>query len=74
MQVVEGHTLRTAGDLLRLVDVRLPDRFHTGNLAEKLDISRSDAQRIVYCLRNTGAILQVGKQGNAWVYECAKAA
>lgn len=63
---------RTAGDLLRLLPGDLPTPFHTANLAEGLNVSRRLAQRIAYCLRKTGAVNQVGKQGNAWLYErCA---
>ncbi len=43
--------------------------FHTGQLAEALGAQRWVAQRIAYCLRKMGAANQVGKQGNAWLYE-----
>jgi hypothetical protein len=64
----EKHRLRTAADLRALVECPLPEPFHTAHLAESLDVRRWIAQRIAYCLHQTGAILQVGKQGNARLY------
>ncbi len=65
-----GHTyrLRTANDLLSLLDVKLPTSFHTADLAELLGIARWQAQKVAYCLRQTGAVETHGKQGNAWLY------
>jgi hypothetical protein len=69
--VAVGQTYRfqTAADLARLVACPLPQRFHTGHLAESLGVARWIAQRIAYCLRQTGAAREVGKQGNARLYE-----
>jgi hypothetical protein len=65
------HRLRTAADLARLVRCPLPPTFHTGELAASLDVRRWVAQRIAYCLHRTGAVREVGKQGNARLYEWA---
>ncbi len=63
---------RTAGDLMQIIPDDLPCPFHSAHLAESLNIQRWVAQRIAYCLRKTGAAEQVGKQGNAWLYQrCA---
>ncbi len=63
---------RSAGDLMQIIPADLPSLFHTAHLAESLNIRRSVAQRIAYCLQKTGAAEQVGKQGNAWLYQrCA---
>ncbi len=63
---------RSAGDLMQIIPDDLPGPFHTAHLAESLNIQRRVAQRIVYCLRQTGAAQQVGKEGNAWLYQrCA---
>jgi hypothetical protein len=62
---------RTTADLLALLPEDLPARFHTGQLAERLEIQRWLAQRIAYCLRQTGAAKVCGKQGNALVYRRA---
>jgi hypothetical protein len=65
---------RTAADLVALLPTGLPMPFHTGQLAAGLEIERWVAQRIAYCLRKTGAVVEVGKQGNARLYELAPAA
>lgn len=62
---------RSAADLASLVDCSLPRPFHTGHLADSLGIKRWIAQRIAYCLRQTGAAVEVGKTGNARLYEFA---
>lgn len=67
--VQETHRLATAGDLVRLVDCPLPPEFHTGHLAEGLGVHRWVAQRIAYCLRQMGASMEVGKAGNARLYQ-----
>jgi hypothetical protein len=61
--------LRTTADLRAMLDCKLPTPFHTGHLAEALGVERWIAQRIAYCLRETGAAKKVGKQGNALLYE-----
>jgi hypothetical protein len=66
--VVEAHRFRTLADLRNVLPKQLPAIFHTGDLAECLEIKRWVAQRIAYCLRETGAIKSVGKQGNALLY------
>jgi hypothetical protein len=62
------HRLQTAADLAALAACALPTPFHTGHIAAGLNISRVQAQRIAYCLRQTGATTVVGKQRNAWLY------
>lgn len=68
MDVIESHRFRTLADLRNVLPRQLPKTFHTGDLAECLEIKRWVAQRIAYCLRETGAIKSVGKQGNALLY------
>ena len=65
------HTFRTAADLLALLPTKLPQPFHTGHLADALAINRWVAQRIAYCLRQTGAAAVCGKAGNAVLYQKA---
>jgi hypothetical protein len=62
---------QTAADLAQLITVPLPSDFHTGHLAESLHIPRWISQRIAYCLRRMNALREVGKQGNARLYEFA---
>ena len=68
LAIQEVYHLRTAADLRALLPPRLPQPFHTGDLAERLEVSRGRAQRIAYCLRNMGAVREAGKQGNARLY------
>jgi hypothetical protein len=65
----EGERFQTAADLCRLLPSKLPTPFHTGHVATGLGVERWIAQRMAYCLRNTGAVRTVGKQRGAWLYE-----
>jgi len=67
-------SFRRAEDLYRLLPESLPEPFHTGHIADGLKTDRWIAQRIAYCLREMGAARQVGKQGNAFLYELNRAA
>jgi len=69
--VTDVHEFQAASDLLTLLPANLPQPFHSGHLAEALSIHRWVAQRIVYCLRHTGAAATCGKQGNTVLYERA---
>jgi hypothetical protein len=69
LEVVAAHEFRTAGDLCRMLPPALPRPFHTGHLAEGLGVERWIAQRMAYCLRETGAVQSVGKLRGAWLYE-----
>jgi hypothetical protein len=71
--VHETYRFQTADDLARLVACPMPRPFHTGHLAQSLHIERWVAQRIAYCFRQTGAVREVGKQGNTRLYEFAAA-
>ncbi|HEY2148479.1 MAG TPA: hypothetical protein VGH32_11110, partial [Pirellulales bacterium] len=62
------HRFETVADLAALVSCPLPAPFHTGHLAAGMCIARWQAQRIAYCLRRMGALEQVGKERNAWLY------
>jgi hypothetical protein len=73
LAVGRTYRLRTAADLARLITGPLPKRFETRQLAAALGVPRRTAQRIAYCLRLSGAVCAVGKQGNARVYRFARA-
>ena len=62
------HSFRKADEFARLLPGDIPSRFTTAELSIALDVARWDAQKIAYCLRNVGAIKQVGKRGNSIVY------
>jgi hypothetical protein len=68
VEIHSQHRLDTITDLAALVACPLPATFHTAHLAVGLNIPRWSAQRIAYCLHRMGAIQQVGKQRNAWLY------
>jgi hypothetical protein len=71
-RLVEVHgvrAFRTAADLCKLLPPALPQPFHTGQLAQQLGVARWIAQRMAYCLRETGAIQSVGKLRGAWLYQ-----
>src|SRR5262249_45600570 len=65
------HRFIAAADLLALLPGELPQPFDTGQLAELLAVRRWTAQRIAYCLRQTGAARVCGKTGNALLYQRA---
>lgn len=73
VEVHQRQTLRTAADLLTLLDCQLPATFDTGELAEAVGCRRFEAQRIAFCLREMQAIRKIGKHGNAWIYEVQEA-
>jgi hypothetical protein len=67
--VVDTCLLKKATDLRALLGCDLPVAFDTADLAVALRVPRHVAQRIAYCLRQTGAARVVGKRGNAHLYE-----
>jgi hypothetical protein len=67
--VLGAQTFHTARDLCRLLPRKLPAAFHTGHIAAGLGVQRWIAQRMAYCLRETGAIKAVGKERGAWLYK-----
>jgi len=69
VDVLELHQFRAATDLCRMLPAELPTPFHTGHLAAGLGVERWIAQRMAYCLRQTGAVQSVGKLRGAWLYE-----
>lgn len=71
VRVDRAYRFRTASDLLGLITCPLPRPFDTGQLAVGLGVERWFAQRIAYCLRKIGALGEVGKRGNARLYEFA---
>lgn len=63
---------QSAADLAQIVPAPLPTPFHTGHLAEALGVQRWIAQRVAYCFRHMGTARQVGKRGNALLYELTR--
>ncbi len=59
-------------DLLGLLPTGLPDVFTTADLAEGAGCTRRLAQQAAYCLRHTGELEVVGKQGGALEYRAPR--
>ncbi len=74
VEIIARQRLTRASHLLNVLPARLPQPFHTGQLAEALCCNRDLAQRIAYCLRKTGVARTVGKQGNAVLYRTPRQA
>lgn len=68
IEVMERHTFDSPAALATLLPDGLPPGFTTADLAETLRCHRRLAQQMTYCLRETGVIGMVGKDGNAIVY------
>jgi hypothetical protein len=72
--VLDSCRIASASDLRKLLPSDLPARFQTADLAAALSVPRHVAQRIAYCLRETGAARQVGKTGNSLIYAWSRTA
>ena len=68
LDVVDRMLVREARDLLQLLPPDLADPFDTAQLASALGKPRWLAQKAAYCLRESGALQQVGKHGNLLLY------
>ncbi len=69
VKVGKTKKFKAAKDLARLIPRKVGKTFHTGDVARTMDINRSDAQRMMYCLRKIDGVHTVGKQGNALLYK-----
>lgn len=68
MEILETHTYQNPSDLSELLQPGMPERFTTGDIARESNIPRWLAQKMAYCLRNMGAIEQIGKKGRSHLY------
>ena len=68
IEVVESLAFQSIDDLKGLLPHDLPEAFTTAVLAERLGRPRRAAQQMTYCLRKTGALVAIGKQGNSVEY------
>jgi hypothetical protein len=66
--VLGRQRIRSSDDLFSLVGGPLPETFTTADLALAMGQPRTLAQKLAYCLRESGALTLAGKQGNALVY------
>ncbi len=68
IRVEKTVSVRTADDLWQQLDLELPDRFTTADLARAGHMPRWLAQKAAWCFRRMQRIHPVGKQGNSIVY------
>lgn len=68
LDVVDQRRFETPADMSVLLPSALDEPFTTADLADALDKPRWLAQKMAYCLREMGSIVNVGKQGNAFLY------
>jgi hypothetical protein len=68
LSVIERRRWCGTAGLLALLPSALAEPFGTAELAGVSGMSRSTAQKLVYCLRRGGRIVVVGKVGNAVLY------
>lgn len=72
ISVGQSIELRTARDLLLLLPLeQLPTPFDTAQLAAAFQRPRWFAQKVGYCLRQTGIAKLVGKRGNSQLFQFA---
>lgn len=71
LELGEAPFFRTVQDLQKLLPKGLPKEFDSKELAEHLGVARHRAQKINYVMRKTGAVIEVGKRGNAIVCRMA---
>lgn len=70
-RVVERRRIACCEDLFSLVEGPLGEEFTTRDLAEAMAAPRWLAQKLAYCLRESGAATLTGKSGNNLVYRRA---
>jgi len=69
LAVVDEHHFATPEEMQTLLPAALANPFTTADLAQALGQPRWLTQKMAYCLREMGAIEQVGKEGNAILYQ-----
>ena len=68
LEVVEQRLIKSPEDLASFIPSSLCDPFTTSELAVALGRPRWFAQKMAYCLRETGVIAQVGTRSRAVLY------
>lgn len=68
LQVVDRRRFETPQDVAGLLPADLVEPFTTLELAAAISQPRRLAQKMAYCLRETGSIEPVGKRGRATLY------
>jgi hypothetical protein len=68
LEVVDRHLFEGPTDALAVLPEGLEEPFTTADLAEAMDGPRWLAQKMAYCLRKMGGIVQIGKRGRSKLY------
>lgn len=68
LRVVDRQLFETPADMSVLMPPTLAEPFTTSDLAAAIAKPRWLGQKMAYCLRQMGAIVSVGKRGNAILY------
>ena len=68
VDIVDSLRIQQPADLFEFLQGELAEPFTTKDLAEALGESVDIAQKMAYCLFNSGAVERCGKQGNAYLY------
>lgn len=68
LQILNRLVIKKPADLLKMIPGELPERFSTSDIAEALGRPRWLAQKVAYCLRESGAVSVAGKDGNSIIY------
>lgn len=68
VSVVGQRTFNTPGDFRTLLPADLPDEFTVRETARCAGLPVFLAGKMLFCLREMGAVKQVGKKGNAYLY------
>lgn len=69
LDIHQTQIFKSVMDLQELLPNDLPKKFDTAELAAGLNVPRHQAQQIGYVLRKTGVAKEVGKRGNAILYQ-----
>jgi hypothetical protein len=68
LNVVSQRVFEQPSDMSALLPVDVPQEFTTSDLAQVLGGPRKLAQKMAYCFREMGEIVQVGKRGRSYLY------
>jgi hypothetical protein len=68
LDVVASHVFREPVDMAALLPPGLPRPFTTADLGEGMGASRRLAQKMAYCLRKMGAVIEVGRRNRSKLY------
>ena len=68
LDVVDRKVFAEPNDLLRFIPSGLIEPWTTQDLSEANGLPRWMAQKLVYCLRESGVVRVVGKKGNSILY------